>query len=318
MKKTNFMMALALAAVTLFATSCSEESLDITQGPVNTETIVLPAPTASISVTVVDLEAGKIVGNVTSMSVEVSEGVAKEVEVPCPENDGYTVAAPIKVQVPALSKGQAINIPVTFYVATLESALEEFLTNVSTTITPVEGEEADVETISLAHPENEGVWVNGSYANETDKNLIAFENSPLFHYDYKDGFEFAKEVEEAVESKAAATTILDLIKSAKFTIKKGKNSWNIAAWSIFTVKKIEQEFYLAKMKLENKEMGESVEFIANVAGEITFSTEAKEIEIDHNLGHEDINNGHVDNSHNGHGHGNSNNAGGGIGGNEGE
>ena len=150
--------------------------------------------------------------------------------------------------------------------------------------------------------------MNGSYENATENNLLAFHDSPLFFYNYKDGFEFAKEVEEAVESKAAETTILDLIKTVKFETVEAANSWDIAAWSIFTVKKITQEFYLAKMKLENKEMGESVEFIANVAGEVTFSTEVKEIELDHD--------GH--NGHNGHGHGNSNNAGGGIAGNEGE
>lgn len=304
MKKTNFMMAFALAAVTLFATSCSEESLDITQGSVTPT--VLPDPTASISVTVVDLEAGKIVGSVTTVNATDAIGGTKTVE--CPANEGYTTAAAIEVAVPSLAKGQSINIPVTFYVATLESALEDFMDGVSTTVTPVEGEEATVETISLAHAENEGVWVNGSYENATENNLLAFHDSPLFFYNYKDGFEFAKEVEEAVESKAAATTILDLIKTVKFETVEAANSWDIAAWSIFTVKKITQEFYLAKMKLENKELGESVEFIANVAGEVTFSTEAKEMELGHD--------GH--NGHNGHGHGNSNNAGGGIGGNEGE
>lgn len=301
MKKTNFMMAFALAAVTLFATSCSEESLDITQGTVTPT--VLPDPTASISVSVVDLEGGKLVGGVQTINATAAIGGTMTVE--CPANDGYTTAAAVEVAIPSLVKGQTVNIPVTFYVVTLGTALENFMDGVSTTVTPIEGEEATVETISLAHAENEGVWVNGSYENATENNLLAFQDSPLFFYNYKEGYEFAKEVEEAVESKAAETTILDLIKTVKFENVEAANSWDIAAWTIFTVEKIEQEFYLAKMKLENKELGESVEFIANVAGEVEFSTKAKEMELDHD-------------GHNGHGHGNSNNAGGGIGGNEGE
>ena len=306
------MMAFALAAVTLFATSCSEESLDITQGTVTPT--VLPDPTASISVTVVDLEAGKIVGSVTTVNATDAIGGTKTVE--CPANEGYTTAAAIEVAVPSLAKGQSINIPVTFYVATLESALENFMDGVSTTIEALDDEDAVTEkTLSIAdvikkEENKEEGWILNedgtiSYENNTDNNLVAFMDAPVFFYDAMEGYEFVREVEEAVESKAAETTLLDLIKTKKFGVYQGAESWDIASWSIFTIKKFAQKFYLAQIKLENKEMGESVEFIANVAGEVTFSTEAKEMELGHD-------------GHNGHGHGNSNNAGGGIGGNEGE
>jgi len=320
MKKTNFMMAFALAAVTLFATSCSEESLDITQGSINQETIVLPDPTASISVSVVDLEGGKLVGGVTT--VKATDFIGKTMTVECPANEGYTTAAAVEVAVPELAKGQSINIPVTFYVVSLGTALENFMEGVTPTITPLEGEDAVVtekalsiaDAIKKEENKEEGWILNEdgtiSYENNTDNNLVAFMDAPVFFYDAMEGYEFVREVEEAVESKAAETTLLDLIKTKKFGVYQGAESWDIASWSIFTIKKFAQKFYLAQIKLENKEMGESVEFIANVAGEVSFSTEAKEIELDHNNGH--------DNSHNGHGHGNGNNAGGGIGGNEGE
>ena len=113
------------------------------------------------------------------------------------------------------------------------------------------------------------------------------------------------------------TTILDIIKTAKFKTMPGEKSWNIPAWTIFTVKKITQKFFLANMKIENKKLEQSVEFIANVAGEVEFEVEEEEIETGH-----DDHNGNIDhignNSHNGHGHGNSSNAGGGIAGKEGE
>ena len=312
MKKTNFMMALALAAVTLFATSCSEESLDITQGSVTPT--VLPDPTASISVTVVDLEAGKIVGSVTTVNATDAIGGTKTVE--CPANEGYTTAAAIDVAVPSLAKGQSINIPVTFYVATLESALEDFMDGVSTTIEALDDEDAVTEkALSIADAvkkeENKAEgWVLNedgtiSYENNTDNDLVAFNGAPVFFFDAMEGYEFVREVEEVVESKAAETTLLDLIKVKKFGVYQGAKSWDISKWSIFTIKKFAQKFYLAQIKLENKELGESVEFIANVAGDVTFSTEAKKMELGHD-------------GHNGHGHGNSNNAGGGIGGNEGE
>ncbi len=301
MKKTNFLKACAFAAVALFATSCSEESLDINSGTINIPNVELPAPTASISVTVVDLEAGKIIGGVSTVNATSAIGSTMTVE--CPANEDYTTAAAIEVAVPSLDKGQSINIPVTFYVTKLSSELAKFMDKAVITITPIEGTEATIEEISLANAKNEGVWVNGSYENATDE-VVA----PAFYYDYKDGFEFAEEV---VVSKAAETTILDIIKTAKFKTMPGKKSWNIPAWTIFTVKKITQKFFLANMKIENKELEQSVEFIANVAGEIEFEVEEEEIET----GHDDHSG---NNSHNGHGHGNSSNAGGGIAGNEGE
>ena len=319
MKKTNFLKAFAMAAVVLFAASCSEESLSIAGGNIVENPTVLPEPTASVSVTVVDLEAGKIIGGIST--VNATEYIGKVMTVECPANPGYTTATAVEVAIPSLSKGQSINIPVTFYVTTLGSALEEFLSDATVEVEAIEGEEATTEEISILANKKENEengWVNGVFTNDTDINLVAWHNSPLFEYTKKAGFEF---VEEIVDSKAA-TTIADLLKLIEFETVTDNMSWDIAKYTTFAVKSITQKFYLAKIKLENEDLDQSITFIANVAGEATFKTEATKIEIDHNLGHEDINNGHVDNSHNnshnGHGHGGSSNAGGGIGGNEGE
>ena len=335
MKKTNFLKAFAMAAVVLFAASCSEESLSIAGGNIVENPTVLPEPTASVSVTVVDLEAGKIIGGIST--VNATEYIGKVMSVECPANDGYTTAAAVDVAIPSLSKGQSINIPVTFYVTTLGSALEEFLSGSEYSEEAIEGEDAVTETvISVSDAAKKAInkeygWVLNedgtiSYVNETENNLVAYHDAPLFFVDAKSGYEF---VEEVVESKAAETTLLDLIKTKKFDVYETVNSWDIAKLSTFTIKKISQKFYLAKIKIENKELGQSVEFIANVAGALEFENVVTKLEIDHNNGHEDINNGHEDinnghvdnshnNSHNGHGHGGSSNAGGGIGGNEGE
>ena len=329
MKKTNFLKAFAMAAVVMFAASCSEETLDINNGSINVDPTVLPEPTASVSVTVVDLMAGKIIGGISTKNA--TDYIGKTMPVECPPNPGYTTAATVEVAIPELSKGQSINIPVTFYVTTLGSALENFMRE-ATTSTPeaIEGVEPTTEEISILSKDAENKakgWVNGVYTNDTDIDLIAWNDSPEFAYAMKSGYEF---VEEVVDSKSA-TTLAELLSLIKFENITGYNSWDINKYTTFAVKSLTQKFYLAKIKIENKELGQSITFIANVAGEVTFKTEATKIEIDHNLGHEDINNGHEDinkghedinnshnNGHNGHnGHGGSN-AGGGIGGNEGE
>ena len=320
MKKTNFLKAFAMAAVVMFAASCSEESLDINGGSIQVDPTVLPEPTASVSVTVVDLGASKIIGGISTLNA--TEYIGKTMSVECPVNPGYTTAASVEVAIPELSKGQAINIPVTFYVTTLGSALDKFMQNVTTSDPEaIEGEEPTTEEISILSKDAENKakgWVNGVYTNDTDIDLIAWKDSPKFAYEMKSGYEF---VEEVVDSKSA-TTLAELLSLIKFKNISGSNSWDINKYTTFAVKSLTQKFYLAKIKLENKDLGQSITFIANVAGEVTFKTEATKMEIDHNLGHEDVNNGHVDNSHNnshnGHGHGGSSNAGGGIGGNEGE
>ena len=331
MKKTNFLKAFAMAAVVMFAASCSEESLDINNGSINVDPTVLPEPTASVSVTVVDLKAGKIIGGISTKNA--TDYIGKTMPVECPPNPGYTTAATVEVAIPELSKGQSINIPVTFYVTTLGSALEDFLWDATTEIEPIEGEEATTEEVSILAKEEENKakgWVKGVYTNDTDVNLIAWENSPAFAFTKKVGYEF---IEEVVDSKAA-TTLAELLALVKFENVTDYMSWDIAKYTIFTIKSISQEFYKANVKIENKELGQSITFVANVAGEVTFKTEGTKIEIDHNLGHEDINNGHEDinnghedinnshnnghNGHNGHGGHGGSNAGGGIAGNEGE
>lgn len=306
MKKTNFLKGLALAAVVLvggFATSCSEEELQI-----NGSEITLPAASASVSISVVDLETGKLVGGITNQ--DATSAIGSTLTVECPANAGYTTAAPITVSIPALQKGQSVNVPVTFYVVTLDSALEEWMDGKYYTTTL--DTDAEPTTVELKTYNSYG-WTNGVYTNDTDETLVAWENSPEFEYQRYYGWEFDSEIEASEESssesevvassRAAETTVIDLLKAQKFYVYDSWTEFNISAQSIFTVKSVKQNFYKGTVTYYDDETGEKViEFKANIASYVMFDTEEK------GIGHD----GH--DGHNGHGHGGNSNAGGGIGG----
>lgn len=133
MKKVNLFKlmtaCMAFAAVTF--TSCSEEDMTL-QGPGNVtipgmpeipETPVIPA-SASVAVSVYDVESEVLLG-VTS--VDATENIGATMEVACPEYKGYIVAPAIDVEIPALNDGQAVVVPVMFYVATEESEAAKVL-----------------------------------------------------------------------------------------------------------------------------------------------------------------------------------------------
>lgn len=308
MKKTNFLKVCAFAAVALFATSCSEETLDINGGSITVPEFTLPAPTASISVTVVDLEAGKIVGKVTNVDATAAIGSTMTVE--CPANEGYTTAAAVEVAVPALANGQAINIPVTFYVVTLESAYSNL--NITWEKTLYETLEEKEVALSEVLIETEG-WVNGMYKNTTNENIKA-----KFAYKELSGSEFVEEYTEEVEvdSKAAETTYEEILNAnIKFQETKITKIVDVPAWNNYNIKSAKRSFVNQVMVIKD-EKGEPIyKFLINTCWGTTFEAELIDNNPTHD-GHDNTNNGH-DNSHNGHGHGNGN-AGGGISSNEGE
>ena len=128
MKKVNFLKGLTLAAVALvcvFTTSCSEEELNI-QGSGGSN-IELPAATASVTISVVDLEKGELVGNVST--IDATSAIGSTITVSCPSIEGYTTAKSVTVAIPAINKGQSVNVPVTFYVANINSAYSTITEN---------------------------------------------------------------------------------------------------------------------------------------------------------------------------------------------
>lgn len=123
MRTKNFFKGLAVAAVALvgaFATSCSEENLNVnaTGTPV-----VLPDGKATVVITVVDL--GDMGVGATVKYSEVKDVTTGSHTFACPSftgSDEYVIPADQSITVPALEKGQFLSIPVTFYVVKFTSA----------------------------------------------------------------------------------------------------------------------------------------------------------------------------------------------------
>ena len=124
MKKVNFFKVMsafvAFSAMTL--ASCTEEKMTITSPTVDIPAFVLPDAKATVSVSVYDVETKTMLG-VTSEDATPGSTVTVE----CPAYEGYIVAQPISVEIPALVAGQVAIVPVTFYVATEGSAAAAIL-----------------------------------------------------------------------------------------------------------------------------------------------------------------------------------------------
>ena len=287
MKKTNFWKGLALAAVALvsgFATSCSEEEINITGTDI--PEVVLPAAKASVSISVVDLENGTTI-SVTSMDATASIGSSITVE--CPANDGYTVAKPVVVAIPSIEKGQAIVIPVTFYVFTTKSAYENLDVQI------------DYENINYDYVEEHELtfvdangWVGGVYTNETYEDV----ESILILDNFYTGAKF-----QSVASRAAATTAEDLLKlHLVFTTGKYEELDQIPARFKFIHDKVYQNIHLSTGKVLDENGKIILSFESLVPGAVVREYKLEEI-LEPGHGHD---HGH------GHGHG-SGNAGGGTG-----
>ena len=126
MKKTNFLKGLAMAAIALvsvFTTSCSEEELSIKGTDVTIPE--LAAAKVQLAISVVDLENSKTLAHTIE---DVTAKMGTTYSVACPnfaEKSQYTTTKNIEVQIPTIEKGQAVIIPVTFYVVSLNSALKD-------------------------------------------------------------------------------------------------------------------------------------------------------------------------------------------------
>ena len=160
MKKTNFLKGLAMAAIALvsvFTTSCSEEELSIKGTEVKIPE--LAAPVATVSISVVDFEKGALLQTSTE---DASANIGGTYTVNCPSLDGFTTAKAVTISIPNIAKGQAIVIPVTFYVVPVGSALEEVIESLNGNLEVVEtleAEELEAPTANITANE-EGAFVN--------------------------------------------------------------------------------------------------------------------------------------------------------------
>jgi hypothetical protein len=128
MRTKNFFKGLAVAAVAfvgVFATSCSEEDLYL-NGAVNGTDVIVPLPDAKAyaAISVVDLgDMGLGSKVLTTEMKDVTTLNGTEIE--CPDFPGmeeYIIPAAQKINVPTLSQGQIVTIPMTFYVVKTTSA----------------------------------------------------------------------------------------------------------------------------------------------------------------------------------------------------
>lgn len=280
MKKTSFLKGLAMAAVAMvcaFTTSCSEEELKVNGTP----QLTLPAASATLTVAVVDLEAGETLSVKTT---DVTSAMGTDYSVECPTIAGYTTANAVTVNIPKVADGQAVNVPVTFYVVKLSSAYAEILASIN--------------------------WEDGEKVETIEEEIKALNDAEDFinetAYDKKETAEFniltGKEFNAIVESKAANTIAGVLGEMMKFDTKKATVDLLIAPWCQAVVK-VMQEININEYTAEYN--GQTETFTVKEAGPAYFSAEysvipGKEHDFTHN------NHGH------GHGHGGSSNAGGGI------
>ena len=293
MKKVNFFKVMsafvAFSAMTL--ASCTEEKMTITSPTVDIPAFVLPDAKATVSVSVYDVESNTILG-VTN--VDATPGQAMTVE--CPAYEGYIVAQPISVEIPALVAGQVAIVPVTFYVATEGSAAAAIAEQMN-----------DPKNLKSTAAEA----VKTSEVVKNDGNMV---KHLTFMGSYLTGRQF--ESVAAVESRAAATgaefieklygkEAFETVKDVEFC-KYWLNPWHQATLSyeqamstdVYTV-----EFNGATFEITFTSAGAKPAIFT--LGNIEVPAEWK-----HNWEHV-LTHGHAGHDYHGHGHG-SENAGGGI------
>ena len=198
MKKTNFWKGLAFAAVALFgvfATSCSEEELKIQGGTIEIpEVPELANPVASLAITVLDFENTEVVKYEVK---DISDKIGQSFSLACPAIDGYTIANDVTITVPAIQKGQAIVIPVTFYVVPLGSAIQDIVTELGGSL-PVDTE-AETIAVELEATAKGDLAINedGVIVNDNDVPVEMEISIP-----YKSGYEY-----RGVESRSIASNL---------------------------------------------------------------------------------------------------------------
>ena len=283
MKKVNFfkVMSAVLAFSAMTLASCSEEKMTMS---VDIPPFELPAAKATVSVTVYDVETSTVLG-VTSK--EVTPGTTVTVE--CPAYDGYIVAKSALVEIPSLVAGQVAVVPVTFLVASEESAAADIL-----------------EQIEESTPEvTEGEPIKYSEIADNKSDKITHKN---FMGTIVKGVQF--ESVAAVESRAAATGaefIEDIFSESEFE-EENVTFWSywLNPWHQATLSN-EQKMYTSVYEIEFN--GATYEVTFTIAG--TYVATMKDIKVieeyKHNWEHV-LTHGHAGHDYS-HGNGN---AGGGI------
>ena len=198
MKKTIFLKGLAMAAIALvsvFTTSCSEEELSIKGAEP-----VKPAPAVvQLAINVVDLDNSK---TLAQKMEDVTTKMGTTYSVACPDfagKDQYTTTENINVQVPTISEGQAVVIPVTFYVVHLNSALKDAMENaapVADNSVPSKVKEPEATATGSLPIENNVI------TNEGDENVTVQVSIP-----YVSGYEY----------RTSSKSIADDFQNLKFT-----------------------------------------------------------------------------------------------------
>jgi hypothetical protein len=176
---------LALATVVIASatlTSCEKENF--TTVPAETPDVVIPEitipdvnvnisdyqanATALISITVIDWSNGQVLTTAYQPIETEENGTIKmqQIEVACPEfegQDNYLSVSNIKVWVPALGKGQAAIIPVTFYVQPVTSVVDttpEVTVDPATKVEEVKSEAVEIdETVAVSTEAREVVVI---------------------------------------------------------------------------------------------------------------------------------------------------------------
>lgn len=280
MKKTNFLKGLAMAAIALvsvFTTSCSEEELNI-----KGTTIPEAAPAkVQLAISVVDLQNSKTLAQTIE---DVTTKMGTTYSVACPafaEKSQYTTTKNIEVQVPTIEKGQAVIIPVTFYVVSLNSALKDAMED-SDVVVDENAEVSEVE-IEAEIEGAEDLEVEGNtITNTTGEDVTITVSLP-----YVAGYEY-RTVSKSIVDDFANLKFTELVYEEKITIPANYMVEIIASQDIIPV------------TLDVIVDGKVVTVPLWEAGE--FKKEIKFTSIDHDFDHDF-----------GHGHGNGNNAGGGEG-----
>ena len=287
MKKVNFfkVMSAVLAFSAMTLASCSEEKMTITSPNVDMPNFELPAAKATVSVTVYDVETNTVLG-VTSE--DVTPGTTATVE--CPAYEGYIIPQPVSVEIPNLVAGQVAVVPVTFFVASVESAAADILAQI---------EEGTPEVA-------EGESTESSVVVKNESNKIVHND---FNGTILTGVQFVSV--DAVESRAAATGaefIEELFEEVEFEeVNKTFYSYWLNPWHEAT---LAHEQNMTNKTYEVEFNGVTYEVTFAVAG--TYVATMKDIKVieeyKHNWEHV-LTHGHAGHDY---GHGNSENAGGGI------
>lgn len=215
MKKTNFLKGLAMAAIALvsvFTTSCSEEELSIKGSEVKIPE--LAAAKVQLAISVVDLENSKTLAQTIE---DVTAKMGTTYSVACPnfaEKSQYTTTKNIEVQVPTIEKGQAVIIPVTFYVVSLNSALKDAIEDNE----PIADEEEEVEVYEadVEFGGTDDLEVEGNTVTNTTGETVTIEAV----IPYLTGYEYRTEAKSIVDD-FANLVFTELTEKVKVEIPNG-------------------------------------------------------------------------------------------------